>query len=96
LQRKHAPEERLMIAVLREALDCLDKYRFATGCQGRRLFHQAKCWFLADDTEWPYSFEHICGALDLDPSTVRRRLAIRAAAQRTSLMDSLKSGTNGY
>ena len=73
-QRKQAPEQRLMIAVLHDALDCLEKYRFATGSHGRRLFHEAKQWFLADETEWPYSFECICGVLDLDSSAVRRRL----------------------
>lgn len=96
-RRKQAPEERLMIAVLHDALDCLEKYRFATGRQGRRLFHQTKRWFLADDTLWPYSFERICGALDLDANTVRQRIAIRAVAQRTSRsLETLKSGTHGY
>ena len=94
-RRKQAPEQRLMIAVLHDALDCLEKYRFATGRQERRLFHQAKRWVLADDTQWPYSFECICGALDIDPTTVRRRLATRAVAERTSrILAPLKSGTN--
>jgi hypothetical protein len=96
-RRKRAPEERLMIAVLHDALDCLEKYRFATGREGRRLFHQTKRWFLTDDTQWPYSFERICGALDLDASAVRRRIAIRAVAQRTSRsLETPKSGTSGY
>jgi hypothetical protein len=73
-RRKQAPEQRLMIAVLHDALDCVDKYRFATSARGRRLFHEAKQWFFADDTKWPYSFECICGVLDLDPNAVRQRL----------------------
>ena len=36
-RRKLAPEQRLMIAVLHDATDCLEKYRFATGSHGRRL-----------------------------------------------------------
>lgn len=75
-RRTQAPEHRLMIAVLRDALDCLEKYRFATGRHGRRLFHEAKQWFLADETEWPYSFECICGFLDLDANAVRQRLRV--------------------
>ena len=84
VRRKTAPEERLMIAVLHDALECLEKHRFATAREGRRLFCQTKRWILADDMQWPYSFERICSALDLDPIAVRRRLALRAAAERTS------------
>ena len=80
-RRKQAPEQRLMIAVLHDALDCLEKYRFAASKQGRRLFHEAKQWFLADETEWPYSFECICGVLDLDSNAVRQRLGVAPEPQ---------------
>jgi len=50
-RRKQTPERRLMIAVLHDALDCLEKHRCATGSQSRRLFREAKHWFLADETE---------------------------------------------
>jgi hypothetical protein len=80
-RRKQAPEQRLMIAVLHDALDCLEKYRSATGSHGRRLFREAKQWFLADETEWPYSFECICGALDLDSNAVRQRLRVAPESQ---------------
>jgi len=83
-RRKQAPEERLMIAVLHDALDCLEKYRFDTGRAGRRLFQQARRWFLADEPEWPYSFACICEVLDLDPNDVRLRLTRRAVTLRTS------------
>ena len=84
MARKRAPEELLMIAVLNDALECLEKHRFAIEHQRCRLFRQARRWFLAGDTQWPYSFERICGALDLDANRMRRRIAMRAAAQRTS------------
>ncbi len=80
-RRKQAPEQRLMIAVLHDALDCLEKYRSATGSQGRRLFREAKQWFLADETQWPYSFECICGVLDLDSNAVRQRLGVAPELQ---------------
>ena len=82
-RRKQAPEHRLMIAVLQDALDCVEKYRCATSAHGRRLFHEAKRWLLADEADWPYSFECICGALDLDSNAVRQRLRV-ALEQRTS------------
>lgn len=80
-RRMQAPEQRLMIAVLHDALDCLEKYRFATASHGRRLFHEAKEWFLADETAWPYSFECICGVLDLDSNAVRQRLRVAPEPQ---------------
>ena len=75
-RRTQAPEKRLMIAVLHDALECIEKYRLATNTHGRRLFEEAKRWFLADETEWPYSFECICGALELDSNAVRERLHV--------------------
>ena len=80
-RRKQAPEQRLMMAVLHDALECLEKYRFATSSQGRRLFREAMQWFLADETDWPYSFECICGVLDLDSNAVRQRLRVARELQ---------------
>jgi hypothetical protein len=79
--RKQAPEQRLMIAVLHDALDCVKKYRFATNTRSRRLFREAKQWFLADDAEWPYSFEGICEVLDIDSNAVRQRLRMALELQ---------------
>ncbi len=76
LRRQQAPEQRLMVAVLHDALECIEKYRLATDAHGRRLFQEAKQWVLADETDWPYSFECICGALDLDSNAVRQRLRV--------------------
>jgi hypothetical protein len=70
-----------MIAVLHDALDCVEKYRFATSSHGRRLFHEAKQWFLADEADWPYSFECICGVLGLDADAVRHRLGVAQEQQ---------------
>jgi hypothetical protein len=95
-RRRNAPEQRLMIAVLHDALDCLEKYRFATIVRERRLFQQAQRWFRAAGGEWPFSFEYICVALDLDARTVRRRLVLRAVAQRTTrTLVPLEMGTCG-
>lgn len=82
---KQAPEQRLMIAVLQDAIDCVDKYRVATDSDGRRLFAEAAQWVLADENEWPYSFECICDVLGLDASAVRYRLRL-TPEQPTILM----------
>lgn len=76
VRRKEGPEQRLMIAVLHDALDCVEKYRFAMNARGRRLFREAAQWFLVDEAGWPYSFECICATLDLDSNAVRERLRL--------------------
>jgi hypothetical protein len=78
-QRKQAPEQRLMIAVLRDAVDCVEKHRCTTDRQCRRRFREEVEWFLSEDTDWPYSFECICEALGLDASAVRHSLRLTPA-----------------
>jgi len=69
-----------MVAVLHEAFDCVEKHRFSTSGMGRRLFHDAEQWFLAEQIDWPYSFESICGVLDLDSDAIRQRAVLRFRA----------------
>ena len=57
-----------MIAVLQDAIDCVVKYRHATDCHGRRLFREATQWVRAEESDWPYSFECICGCLISTPT----------------------------
>jgi hypothetical protein len=78
---KLTPEHRLRIAVLDDAIQCVDKYRLATDPRGRRLFDEVRHWLLARETNWPYSFERICAALDLDANALRQRL--RLAPEQT-------------
>ena len=65
-----------MVAVLQDAIDCVVKHRHAKDYRGRRLFHEATQWLLAEETDWPYSFECICAVLDLDANAVRRALRL--------------------
>ena len=78
---KQAPEEQLMIAILHDAIDCIEKYRFATDTRRQRLFQEAKAWLLADESAWPYSFESICAVIELDATAVRERLRLTAMQQ---------------
>lgn len=75
-RRTLTPEHELMIAVLQDAIDCVAKNRDAKDHRGRRLFDEATQWFLAEETDWPYSFESICAVLDLDANAVRRALGL--------------------
>jgi len=75
-RRRLTPEHGLMIAVLQDAIDCVAKHRHAKDHRGRRLFDEATRWLLAEETDWPYSFECICGVLELDANAVRRALGL--------------------
>jgi hypothetical protein len=77
------PEHRLRMAVLYDAIRCVEKYRFATDAQSQRRFHEVRRWLLAEETNWPYSFEAICEALGLDANAVRHRLRLAHCQQPT-------------
>lgn len=53
-----------MVAVLESALE---DARDGADCTG------AAAWVTSTDRGWPFSFENICEALDMDPNEVRRR-----------------------
>ena len=67
--REGAPERRLVLAVLLDALQIV-----AWGVspsQSPRCVSDARDWILSDDTHWPFSFVNVCEVLDLAPPTVR-------------------------
>lgn len=74
--RSLRPEQRLMRAVLEHAL-----FEFAaaslvppTRPLERPDRHAVVAWFASCDRSWPFSFENICEAIDLDPARVRAGL----------------------
>lgn len=67
-------ERALMLAVLTDAIRCLDGH----GREGQLLKAEARCWLASRDQRWPFSFERICDVLDLDPETIRKRVGIPA------------------
>jgi hypothetical protein len=82
--RRLTPEHGLIIAVLQDAIDCVAKHRSAKDYRGRQLFDEATRWLLAEETDWPYSFECICAVLDLDANAVRR--ALRSPERQSALV----------
>jgi hypothetical protein len=71
---KLAPELRLMMAVLEDAIDCITKYRSAADREGRRIFDEEQQWVYSEESQWLYSFGSMCDVLDLDAEAVRRSL----------------------
>jgi hypothetical protein len=68
------PEYHLVLAMLQDAVECVQKYRFAIDPNGRELYREAHDWIASDDRKWPFSFENVCGILKLDPDYLRQGL----------------------
>lgn len=77
--RRHAAalssEKRLMLAVLRNALECYQQHFLAEDPPGREMFQEAAAWIENRNYNGLFSFEGIAEALDLEPNYLRRQLA---------------------
>ena len=75
-RRPLRPEQRLMCAVLEEAIIELVTTRVAarSPLRDHRSRQELLTWFTSTDRSWPFSFENICDAIDLDPAQVRSGL----------------------
>jgi hypothetical protein len=60
-----------MIAVFKDAVECLEKYRGTRNSLGRELYQNSLEWIEDQGTEWLFSFENICGLLGFDPDYTR-------------------------
>ena len=77
LSRQLEGEKRLMIAILKDAVECLDKYRGARSSSGRGHYHNALEWVQDKGTDWLFSFTNICDLLGFDPDYLREVLLKR-------------------
>jgi hypothetical protein len=77
-------ERRLMVAILADALDCYQKYMFASNVRRRKLFRDAEHWLLSEEY-WIFSFRNICAVLGLDAGALREQ-AGRWRKQRLTTM----------
>ena len=77
LSRQLEGEKRLMIAILKDAVECLDKYRDARNSPGQSHYQNALEWVQDESTDWLFSFTNICDLLGFDPSYMREVLLKR-------------------
>jgi hypothetical protein len=77
LSRQLEGEKRLMIAILKDAVECLDKYRSSRNSTGRSQYQNALEWVQDKGTEWFFSFTNICDLLGFDPEYLRQMLLKR-------------------
>ena len=78
------PLRRLMVAVVREAIGCFQRYSLDSTHRGQRLFKDAERWLMVDDTLAPLRFVDICDLLGLDAGYVRRCLREWVARRQTA------------
>jgi len=62
----------LMLAVLQDALTCIDKYAPTRNRKGSLLFHETEAWVFATADDWVFSFSNVCEALGLNPAYIRK------------------------
>ena len=74
LSRQLDGEKRLMIAILKDAVECLNKYRGARSSLGSSQYQNALEWVEDEGTEWLFSFNNICDLLGFDPDYLRKVL----------------------
>jgi hypothetical protein len=70
-----SPEQRLMAAVLEDAMRELARRSEAWIGAAERRRAEVQAWVESDDVAWPFSFLNVCEALDLNPARLRRRIA---------------------
>jgi hypothetical protein len=64
----------LMLAVLEDAIRCIEEGRGRCRFDIRRRAAEAEAWVRCDRGEWPFSYVNICEVLGFDPDAVRVRL----------------------
>ena len=77
LARELEGEKRLMIAILKDAVECLEKFRGSRSSAGKISYQSAIEWVEDSDTDWLYSFTNICDLLGFDHDYLREQLLKR-------------------
>lgn len=69
------PERKLMLAVLEDAIICLQRYRNAKSGKHRRWYQEAVVWVSDENDYGVFSFENVCAACGLDAEYLRMGLS---------------------
>jgi hypothetical protein len=68
-------EQRLMLAVMVDAINILQGWQRLGSARKRRAFAEAAQWVNMRGTAYPFSFDSICDALNINSEVLRRRLS---------------------
>ena len=69
-------EQRLMLAVLVDAINVLQSWQSGGSARKRRNFAEAAQWVNTPGTSHPFSFDSVCDALEIDSELLRSRLRV--------------------
>src|SRR6516165_10615690 len=67
-------EQRLMLAVLVDAINVLQGWQRVGSARKRRAFAEAAQWVNTTGTHYPFSFDSVCDAVEIDADALRSRL----------------------
>jgi hypothetical protein len=73
--RTLSSEQRLMLAVLADAINVLGECRASPVRDKRNSFNEASSWVFANCIASSLPFDHVCYALGVDAGNLRRRLS---------------------
>ena len=87
-------EQRLMLAVLTDAINILGEYRASPSQRKRKAFNETSFWVFSKGIDGPMSFDHVCDALGVNADPVgklslefpRMRRRVAGDARRGSLV----------
>jgi len=67
-------EQRLMLAVLVDAINVLQGWHRVGSARKRQAFAEAAQWVNTRGTHYPFTFDSVCDALEINPDVLRSRL----------------------
>jgi hypothetical protein len=73
--RSLSSEQRLMLAVLADAINVVQEYGGSESLRKRNSFNEARNWFFTKGVTCPLSFDNVCDALGMDTQALRWRLS---------------------
>src|SRR5918911_5232092 len=65
--RAATAEQKLMLAVLENAIEQFQEYALAENPKGKAMFAEVEEWLSEKNSDWFFSFENICETLRLSP-----------------------------
>jgi len=88
----------LMLAVLEDAVRCIEAGRRRRHFYTRRLAAEAEAWVRCEQRDWPFSFVIICEVLGFDVDAVRARLLTKvhepAPSSRSGAVSAARTGSS--
>ena len=70
-------QKKLMLAVLQDAVECLEKYRGSKSAIQQELYQDALNWIRDPSSDWLFCFATVCDFLGFDPAYLRQSLLER-------------------